>query len=254
MLFRGVLASAVLLATGVQAQVEDDIIAGWYPSKRQSPEGMVMVHTVQVGNAEGSSRFYPDTLTAEPGSMVQFQFHPMNHSVAQSTFEQPCTPMGQSAAAAGVNSTGAAAATGIKSGFLPVSPDSAEMPVWTVMINDTNPLWLMCGQTNHCQNGMVMVINPPEGEDRNIEAFRSLAMSGAGGSASSGILPTGGAIASGGAALPTGGFAPSTVAAGTATPTQGDPLSATVNAAPKQMSHAAGLSGLLIAAFAVFGL
>ncbi|KKZ61582.1 hypothetical protein EMCG_00565 [[Emmonsia] crescens] len=270
MLFSGVLASTVLLATGIHAQIEDEVTSGWAPAKRQSPEGMVTVHTVQVGSAEGSQRFYPDSLTVEPGSMVQFQFHPANHSVAQSTFEDPCAFIGGE--------------TGIRSGFLAVSPDSPDMPVFTIMVNDSNPVWLFCGQTNHCQNGMVMVINPPEAQDRGIEAFRTLAMSGEGegegpfddvpsGDAPFGdvpfggngpvILPTGGAFpfptggsgSGGGIALPSGGSVPSTVATGTPTPTQAnDPFSATINAAPRQMSHAAGLSGLIIAAFAIFGL
>ncbi|EQL34753.1 hypothetical protein BDFG_03456 [Blastomyces dermatitidis ATCC 26199] len=265
MLFRGVLASTALLATGIHAQIEEDVIAGWAPMKRESPEGMVTVHAVQVGNSEGSQRFYPDSLTVEPGSMVQFQFHPANHSVAQSTFEDPCSPMSDG--------------TGIRSGFLAVSPDSSDMPVFTVMINDTNPVWLFCGQNNHCQNGMVMVINPPDAPDRGIEAFRSLATSGGGGSWGDGggigggiggiggigngpiALPTGGAFptpnggSGGGVALPSGGTVPSTVAAGTATPTQGrDPFSATLNAASRPVSHVAGLSGLLIASFAIFGL
>jgi len=52
--------------------------------------------------------------------------------------------------------------TGIKSGFMPVAAGAAQMPVFTVMINDTKPIWLYCGQTSpvsHCQKGMVMAIN-----------------------------------------------------------------------------------------------
>jgi hypothetical protein len=35
--------------------------------------------------------------------------------------------------------------------------------MFSVTLNDTNPHWLYCAQTalNHCQSGMVMVINPP---------------------------------------------------------------------------------------------
>ncbi|OAX77560.1 hypothetical protein ACJ72_08140 [Emergomyces africanus] len=246
MLFSGVLASTVLLATGIHAQI-DEVIAGWAPMRRQSPEGMVTVHTVQVGSAEGSKRFYPDSLVVEPGSMVQFQFHPVNHSVAQSTFEAPCSPID--------------GGTGIRSGFLAVTPDSATMPVFTIMVNDSKPLWLFCGQKNHCQNGMVMVINPPEAQDRGIEAFRNLAMTEKAGSPGGGpiIQPTGGASPTGGngggIALPSGRSVPSTVAGGRATPTQdSDQFSATVGAAPKQRSHAASLYGLLIVTFAIIGL
>jgi hypothetical protein len=35
--------------------------------------------------------------------------------------------------------------------------------MFTVTVNDTNPIWLYCAQTvsSHCQSGMAMVINPP---------------------------------------------------------------------------------------------
>jgi hypothetical protein len=35
--------------------------------------------------------------------------------------------------------------------------------MFTITINDTNPIWLYCSQTqgSHCQAGMAMVINPP---------------------------------------------------------------------------------------------
>ncbi|OJD19621.1 hypothetical protein AJ78_00478 [Emergomyces pasteurianus Ep9510] len=247
MLFCGVLASTLLLAAGIHAQIDDEVIAEWAPMKRQSPDDMVTVYTVQVGSSEGSQRFYPDSLVAEPGSMVQFQFHPANHSVVQSTFENPCSPID--------------GGTGIRSGFLAVSPDSETMPVFTIMINDSSPVWLFCGQKNHCQNGMVMVINPPEAQDRGIEAFRTLAMTGKAEPSGGGptTLPTGGAFPTGsnrgGIARPSGGFLPSKVATGSPTPTEGgDPFSATFNAAPKQMSHTAGVFGLLLAAFAIIGL
>ena len=42
----------------------------------QNAQGMVNVHVVQVGDAQGSKKFYPESLTANPGEMVQFQFHP----------------------------------------------------------------------------------------------------------------------------------------------------------------------------------
>lgn len=38
--------------------------------------GMVMMHVVQVGGPNGSLAFYPNNVQAEPGDMVQFQFHP----------------------------------------------------------------------------------------------------------------------------------------------------------------------------------
>ncbi|KAK2749978.1 hypothetical protein FQN55_002696 [Onygenales sp. PD_40] len=252
MLFKGVLASTVLLASGIQAQFEGGVVKRAV-AKRQAPEGMVMVHTVQVGDAEGNNRFFPDSLQVDPGSMVQFQFHPKNHSVSQSIFDQPCAPISQTMANM----------TGVRSGFLPVAADATDMPVFTMMVNDTNPIWLFCGQQPHCQNGMVMVINPPAAAGKDIETFRSAAMSSSPGSGGGSGGGSGAGAGSGGSsssassvsgALPSSTSAPSTVAAGSATPTQSGPLQATINAAPRQMSNAAGLSGLLIASFAIFGL
>lgn len=31
--------------------------------------------------------------------------------------------------------------------------------MFNVLINDTKPIWIYCGQTNHCEKGMSMVIN-----------------------------------------------------------------------------------------------
>jgi plastocyanin len=109
---------------------------------------MVTVHVVKVGNANGSLTFSPNDMTAKAGEMVQFQFAPNNHTVTQSTFDQPCQPISK-------NSN----VTGIFSGFMPVSASSTTTPTYTIMINNTNPLWLYCSQGKHCQNGMSMVIN-----------------------------------------------------------------------------------------------
>ena len=52
------------------------------------------------------------------------------------------------------------AVNGFFSGFMPVKPDAAMMPSYTIMVNDTKPIWYYCSQGDHCQDGMVGVINP----------------------------------------------------------------------------------------------
>lgn len=91
-------------------------------------------------------------MAPQPGEFVQFQFHTGNHTVTQSTFDKPCEPIG-------MNSN----VTGFHSGFLPVAASAAMgmIPTYTIQINNTNPLWLYCAKGNHCQSGMVMVINEP---------------------------------------------------------------------------------------------
>ncbi|KAL8679677.1 MAG: hypothetical protein Q9224_007012 [Gallowayella concinna] len=59
---------------------------------------------------------------------------------------------------------------------MPVKPDAAMMPSYTIMINDTKPIWYYCSQGDHCQDGMVGVINPPAAnKSRTIESFTALA-------------------------------------------------------------------------------
>ncbi|KAL9016025.1 MAG: hypothetical protein Q9185_006591, partial [Variospora sp. 1 TL-2023] len=115
-----------------------------------TPSGQVMMHVVKVSNKAGSLTFEPNNLQAAAGSMVQFQFYPKNHSVVQSTFDQPCEPIRNNKASA----------SGFFSGFMPVKPGDAMMPAYTIMINDTRPIWYYCSQAKHCQSGMVGVINP----------------------------------------------------------------------------------------------
>jgi plastocyanin len=94
--------------------------------------------------------FSPNNLKVAAGTAVQFQFVAGNHTVSQSTFDQPCQPVSMFSNVTGVNS-----------GFMPVSASmaSGQGPVFTMMVMDTKPMWLYCAQGNHCESGMVMVIN-----------------------------------------------------------------------------------------------
>jgi hypothetical protein len=80
--------------------------------------------------------------------MVQFQFAPNNHTVTQSTFDAPCQPIAMHSNV-----------TGVYSGFMPVAATAQMTPTYTILINNTTPMWLYCSQGKHCQNGMTMVIN-----------------------------------------------------------------------------------------------
>lgn len=93
--------------------------------------------TVMVG-ANGLV-FSPDTVTASAGSVIEFVIT-SGHSVAESTFDNPCQAIG---------------GTGIYSGF------PSNNAVFRVTVNSSDPIWLYCSAPSHCQSGMVMVINPP---------------------------------------------------------------------------------------------
>ncbi|KAJ5109668.1 cupredoxin [Penicillium argentinense] len=100
------------------------------------------IHKVDVG--EDGLTFDPDTLHVSPGGKVEFHFYPGNHSVAQAAFDNPCHPMSTSS---------------FFSGFHAPTHDESST-VFTLTVNDTDPIWFYCGQVGHCQAGMVGVINP----------------------------------------------------------------------------------------------
>ncbi|KAK4152601.1 hypothetical protein C8A00DRAFT_44355 [Chaetomidium leptoderma] len=150
----------------------------------------------------GTQTFSPNNIVAQPGEMVQFQFHSGNHTVTQSTFDQPCQPVA-------MNSN----ATGFHSGFLPAAASVAMgmIPTYTIQINNTNPLWLYCAQGPHCKNGMVMVINQPAGNPaKTFETYKAAAAK-----VNTAVVP-GGAAGAGGQ---TGSTTPSTTD-GAPAPTQ----------------------------------
>jgi hypothetical protein len=64
---------------------------------------------VNVGNEEGALIFKPDIVRASLKDVINFHFYPINHSVAQSSFEKPCEPL-----------AGGVGQLPIFSGFLPV--------------------------------------------------------------------------------------------------------------------------------------
>jgi len=106
---------------------------------------------VQVG-AQGL-QFLPDTIYAGAGSTIKFQFVAATHNVAEGTYDKPCTPSGN---------------TSFYSGTL----DTTQ--VFTIKINDTNPIFIYCSTPGHCEAGMVAVINPGSG-DQTLNGYRSAA-------------------------------------------------------------------------------
>lgn len=113
-----------------------------------------------VNNATGN-QYWPESIQAEAGDMVQFQFLDGNHTATQSSFDAPCSPMEAAAASNATGGNSSAAAAGIKSGFMPVaaSMGDGQIPTYTIEVKDTEPMWFFCGQGTHCAGGMAMVIN-----------------------------------------------------------------------------------------------
>jgi hypothetical protein len=127
---------------------------------------------------------------------IVFVFNPKNHTVTQSTFADPCTRM-----------TG-----GFASGFKPFN-GTGDQPVFVhTVANASAPTWVYCGQTGHCEQGMVFAINPPT-TGNTFEAFQTKAKS---------VVVSSSAAPSGTATTPVYGSATGTAtgtASGTATGT-----------------------------------
>lgn len=123
------------------------------------------VHKVIVGGA--GLTFNPSTVNAAPRDTIQFVFQQKNHTVTQSSFADPCRKLT-------VNGT----ATGFDSGFQFVSDNSTDFPTWSILVNDTAPIWAYCRQPlpkSHCGAGMVFAVNSIDDSTRNFTAFQSVA-------------------------------------------------------------------------------
>jgi hypothetical protein len=108
--------------------------------------GQASPFNVVVG-LEGS--FYnPPTISAQINQTIIFQFAGDIHTVTQSSFDAPCSPL----------------AGGFNSGLAGKGPNGTAIPTWSLIITSTDPIWFFCAATrpaSHCTAGMVGVINPP---------------------------------------------------------------------------------------------
>ncbi|KFZ09939.1 hypothetical protein V501_05426 [Pseudogymnoascus sp. VKM F-4519 (FW-2642)] len=125
------------------------------------------VHKVLVGQT--ALTFSPWNLTAAVGDKVEFHFYPTTHSVAQAAFDKPCEPSSDTAFFSGGVTTQAATSGKTR------RQTAADMKIFTITVNDTKPIWYYCGFPNHCQGGMVGVINQAATGAKTIEAFAAAA-------------------------------------------------------------------------------
>ena len=137
------------------------------------------VHQVNVG-ANGKLEYEPDYVNAHPGDVVRFNLlvtsystyrlplthscssFPKNHTVTQSSFDNPCVPL-----ADGLNSGlyvylstfFSSQCLTFRCRSVPVAPDAiGKVEPYFVLVKDYSPLWFYCQQPNpapgHCVNGM----------------------------------------------------------------------------------------------------
>ncbi|KDR85124.1 hypothetical protein GALMADRAFT_131858 [Galerina marginata CBS 339.88] len=157
-----------------------------------SAEGTV--HKVIVGGV-GKLTFDPPFVSALPRDTVVFEFQQKNHTVTQSSFDDPCRKL---------NNNGV---TGFDSGFMPVPDDATTFPTWNFTVTDTSPVWAYCRQqapSSHCGAGMVFAINSVETSTRNFAAFQNVAKA-LNGTAVAAVVPSTTPSASNAASLKLGG-------------------------------------------------
>ncbi|ORY56604.1 Cupredoxin [Pseudomassariella vexata] len=124
--------------------------------------GLAAAATIRIDSGPGLV-FKPEDITAKKGDILEFHFLPINHSVAQGDFNNPCQ----------MPTSG-----GFFSGYI-ATKDTESPTVFRVTVNDTEPIWFYCTQNfhSHCQGGMVGVVNAPSGTSGNntLAAYKSAA-------------------------------------------------------------------------------
>jgi len=140
-------------------------------------------HVVTVGPGGGLT-FAPNTVTAAVGDTVQFQFATQNHTATAGNPNAGCKPSGQFNSGfvpAPGAATAATAATPKKTSKLAIRGENsifvrqtAKLPSFTVQVQDTNPITVYCAQAQHCQAGMVMVINPSATGATSLAKYQAL--------------------------------------------------------------------------------
>jgi plastocyanin len=131
----------------------------------QSLTASAATMTVTVA-ANNKFQFTPNSMVAQPGDMIAFNFVSQNHSVASSNANSPCRPQQnaiysdfQPVAAPAGNGKATGRNRGNRNNNRQVAAGST--PTFMVPVVDNQPMYIYCSQAQHCQQGMVMVINPP---------------------------------------------------------------------------------------------
>jgi plastocyanin len=109
--------------------------------------GTALAKDINVAVGRNGTTFSPEEITAEEGDVVWFKFWPKSHSVAQAAFDRPCEPLDGGFWSGYVNTTD--------------TEKAAELNFMYTVTNASAPVWFYCTRGDHCQQGMVGVINPP---------------------------------------------------------------------------------------------
>ncbi|CAA7265961.1 unnamed protein product [Cyclocybe aegerita] len=115
------------------------------------PSAFAAEYLVGVGKDETTGRkgmgFDPSVIHPAAGDVIAFEFRSGQHSVVQSTFENPCTGNG------GFN-------TGVFTVDDSIPVDAPGLPTVRLTVNDTNPIWFFDEAGGLCKQGAVLAVNP----------------------------------------------------------------------------------------------
>ena len=110
-----------------------------------------MFNRTPITKIQGGHTFVPDVIQAEVGDSIEFRFYPKTHSVVRAAYNYPCIPF----------ELIETDKVGFFSGMRTVDAILDDPPTWTVLVNDTDPIFFYCSAPGSCINyGMVGVINP----------------------------------------------------------------------------------------------
>lgn len=185
--------------------------------------------TFSVDVGAGELKFTPNNLTAEAGDMITFIFRAKNHTVTQSSFKDPCTPL----------------EGGFDSGYVPTPLNATDnFTNYTIMVTDTKPKWVFCAQAspatgNHCHKGMVFSINPDNGNNTSADAYMKAAMALGANDPANVPAPAANATASAEGSSATEGSAPTSEGSDASTTDSAAGASATNGSAPASDGSAA---------------
>lgn len=150
-----VLAAAVVNAVPTALSAAPTSTGRPSPSKTFALTGVT--HSVVAGLG-GKLVFDPDNVVAQIGDIVEWHFLPMNHSVAQSSFGNPCVP-------------DADVPVSFFSGFQPTAAGQAPN-VFQIVVETSTPIWYYCAQGDHCEKGMAGVINQDFSSANTLRAYK----------------------------------------------------------------------------------
>ncbi|KAG9251796.1 uncharacterized protein F5Z01DRAFT_662941 [Emericellopsis atlantica] len=158
-MFKNILSTAALLSAALAAPTSTT--GGNHPTRTDTHLTGV-THTVVVG--QGGLNFEPANVVAQVGDIIQWDFLPANHSVAQSNFADPCQPL--------------ADGSGFFPGFAFATQEGKNDHVFQLVVEDDSTIWYYCPQLKgeHCKKGMVGVINQDfDSNERTLAKHKVLA-------------------------------------------------------------------------------